>query len=100
MWSSPRISRARGTSPASSATSRGFTPSPRWRTSSRPRANGGRDMRFGVCAMANVDEIGFFNHAETLAYGSAWVTDSQMLFSDCYAVLALAAWQTTRLRLG
>jgi alkanesulfonate monooxygenase SsuD/methylene tetrahydromethanopterin reductase-like flavin-dependent oxidoreductase (luciferase family) len=57
-------------------------------------------MRFGICVMANVDEIGFFSHAETLGYDSVWVTDSQMLFSDCYAVLALAARQTTRLRLG
>ena len=57
-------------------------------------------MRFGVCVMANVDEIGFFSHAETLGFDSVWVTDSQMLYSDCYAVLALAARQTTRLRLG
>jgi alkanesulfonate monooxygenase SsuD/methylene tetrahydromethanopterin reductase-like flavin-dependent oxidoreductase (luciferase family) len=57
-------------------------------------------MRFGICVMANVDEIGFFNHAEQLGYDSVWVTDSQMLFSDCYAVLALAARQTQRLRLG
>src|SRR4029453_10652142 len=57
-------------------------------------------MKFGVCVMANVDEIGFFGHAETLGYDSVWVTDSQMLFSDCYAVLALAARQTSRLRLG
>jgi len=57
-------------------------------------------MRFGICVMANVDEIGLFSHAETLGYDSVWVTDSQMLFSDCYAVLALAARQTTRLRLG
>jgi len=57
-------------------------------------------MRFGICVMANIDEIGFFNHAESLGYDSVWVTDSQMLFSDCYAVLALAARQTTRLRLG
>jgi len=57
-------------------------------------------MKFGVCVMANVDEIGFFSHAETLGYDSVWVTDSQMLYSDCYAVLALAARQTTKLRLG
>src|SRR6267142_2517860 len=57
-------------------------------------------MRFSICVMADVDEIGFFSHAETLGYDSVWVTDSQMLFSDCYAVLALAARQTTRLRLG
>jgi len=25
-------------------------------------------MRFGICVMANVDEIGFFSHAETLGY--------------------------------
>jgi 5,10-methylenetetrahydromethanopterin reductase len=57
-------------------------------------------MRFGICAMANIDEIGFFAHAEQLGYDSVWVADSQMLFSDCYAVLALAAQRTSRLRLG
>ncbi len=57
-------------------------------------------MKFGFCVMANIDEIGFFNHAETLGYDSVWVADSQALFSDCYAVLALAAKQTSRLRLG
>ena len=57
-------------------------------------------MRFSVCAMADVDEIAFYPQVENLGYDSAWVADSQMLFSDCYAVLALAAQRTTRLRLG
>jgi 5,10-methylenetetrahydromethanopterin reductase len=57
-------------------------------------------MKFGFCVMANIEEIGFFPHVETLGYDSVWVADSQMLFSDCYAVLALAARQTSRLRLG
>ena len=57
-------------------------------------------MKFGICVMANIDEIGFFTHAENLGYDSVWVTDSQMLFSDCYAVLALAARATRTLRLG
>jgi len=57
-------------------------------------------MKFGFCVMANVDEIGFFSYAETLGYDSVWVADSQHLFSDCYAVLALAARQTSRLRIG
>jgi 5,10-methylenetetrahydromethanopterin reductase len=57
-------------------------------------------MRFSICVMADVDEIGFFPHAESLGYDAVWVTDSQMIFSDCYAVLALAARQTSRLRLG
>jgi alkanesulfonate monooxygenase SsuD/methylene tetrahydromethanopterin reductase-like flavin-dependent oxidoreductase (luciferase family) len=57
-------------------------------------------MQFGFCVMANIDEIGFYPHLEALGYDSAWVADSQMLFSDCYAVLALAARETKRLRLG
>src|SRR5512139_431150 len=58
------------------------------------------DVRFSICVMADVDEIDFFGHAESLGYDSVWVTDSQMLFSDCYAVLALAAQATRRIRLG
>src|ERR1700752_2834980 len=66
----------------------------RFRTIGRTR------MQFGFCVMANIDEIGFSPPTESLGYQSAWVADSQMLFSDCYAVLALAARQTSRLRLG
>lgn len=57
-------------------------------------------MQFGFCVMANIDEIGFFPHVEALGYDSVWVADSQMLFADCYAVLALAARETKRLRIG
>jgi alkanesulfonate monooxygenase SsuD/methylene tetrahydromethanopterin reductase-like flavin-dependent oxidoreductase (luciferase family) len=57
-------------------------------------------VKFGICIMADIDEIGFFPLAENMGFDSVWVTDSQMLFSDCYAVLALAAQQTKRLRLG
>src|SRR5580765_126069 len=57
-------------------------------------------MQFGICVMAEVDEIELFAHAENLGYDSVWVTDSQMIFSDCYAVLALAAQRTQRIRLG
>jgi 5,10-methylenetetrahydromethanopterin reductase len=57
-------------------------------------------MKFGFCVMADIDEIGFFPHVEALGYDSVWVADSQMLFSDCYAVLALAARHTSRLRIG
>ena len=27
-------------------------------------------MRFSICVMADVDEIGFFSHAKTLGYDS------------------------------
>jgi hypothetical protein len=35
-----------------------------------------------------------------MGYDSAWVPDSQMIYSDTYAVLALAAANTSRIRLG
>jgi len=57
-------------------------------------------MKFGFCLMSDASEIGFFSHVEALGYSSVWVADSQMLFSDCYAVLALAAQQTKHLRIG
>ena len=54
-------------------------------------------MDFGICVAAKVDYI---THAENLGYFHAWVADSQMIWSDCYAVLALAAEQTRRIKLG
>ena len=38
--------------------------------------------------------------AEELGYATAWVADSQSLFRDAYTVLALAADQTSTIRLG
>ena len=57
-------------------------------------------MKFGFCVMADIDEIGFFAFIENLGFDSAWVADSQMMYSDVYAVCAMAAQQTTRLRIG
>ena len=57
-------------------------------------------MKFGFCIMSDIDEIGFFSFIEGLGYDSAWVADSQMMYSDVYAVCALAAQQTRRLRIG
>ncbi len=57
-------------------------------------------MKFSICVMASIDDIDVFTEAEALGYEAVWATDSQMLFSDCYAVLALAAKATTRIRLG
>ena len=56
-------------------------------------------MDFGIVT-AKVDEIGFITHAENLGYSHCWVTDSPMIRSNCWAVLALAAQQTRRMRLG
>jgi alkanesulfonate monooxygenase SsuD/methylene tetrahydromethanopterin reductase-like flavin-dependent oxidoreductase (luciferase family) len=56
-------------------------------------------MDFGIVT-AKVDEIGYITHAENLGYTHCWVTDSQMIRSNCWAVLALAAQQTRNMRLG
>lgn len=57
-------------------------------------------MDFGICVASKIDEIGYITHAENLGYSHAWVADSQMIWSDCYAVLALAAQQTRKIKLG
>ena len=51
-------------------------------------------------APASIDEIGYFRHAENLGFSTVWVTDTQMIWSDVFAVMALAATQTRRIRLG
>ena len=49
---------------------------------------------------AKIDEIGYITHAENLGYTHAWVTDSPMIRSNCWAVLALAARATRTIKLG
>jgi 5,10-methylenetetrahydromethanopterin reductase len=56
-------------------------------------------MDFGIVT-AKVDEIGYITHAENLGFSHCWVTDSLMIRSNCWAVLALAAQQTRAMRLG
>jgi 5,10-methylenetetrahydromethanopterin reductase len=56
-------------------------------------------MDFGIVT-AKIDEIGFITRAENLGNSHAWVTDSPMIRSNCWAVLALAAQQTRTMRLG
>ena len=57
-------------------------------------------MDFGVCMAAKIDDLDYVDLMEELGYSHLWVADSQMIWSDCYAVMALAAARTTRLRIG
>jgi len=57
-------------------------------------------MNFGICVATKIDDVGYIRFAENLGYSHAWIADSQMIWSDCYAVLALAAQQTDRIQLG
>jgi len=56
-------------------------------------------MKFGIMT-SKIDEIGYITHAENLGYSHCWVTDSPMLRSNCWAVLALAANATRTMRIG
>ena len=57
-------------------------------------------MDFGVCVASKIDEVGLVSHLENLGYSHAWIADTQMIWSDCYAVLALAAQQTRSINIG
>lgn len=57
-------------------------------------------MKFGVCVASHIKDIDYIVRAEELGFHSAWLADSQMLWSDCYATLALAATQTSRINIG
>ena len=57
-------------------------------------------MDIGVCVASHINDIDYVVCAEELGYSHAWLADSQMLWSDCYATLALAATRTSRIHLG
>ncbi len=57
-------------------------------------------MKFGVTVAPRISDWRLFVDLEAMGYDAAWVADSQMLYSDAYAVLALAAANTSRIRLG
>ena len=57
-------------------------------------------MKFGAMVATRVADWRLLQFAEELGYDHGWVPDSQMIWSDCYAVLALAAANTSRIRLG
>ena len=57
-------------------------------------------MQFGVCVATKIDDWQMIKFAEELGYDMAWIPDSQMIWSDCYATLALAAQNTSRIRIG
>jgi 5,10-methylenetetrahydromethanopterin reductase len=56
-------------------------------------------MRFGITC-SKIDEVGFITHAENLGYDVAWISDSPLIRSNPWAVMALAAERTRRIKLG
>ena len=44
-------------------------------------------MQFGICVATKIDDWQMIKYAEELGYDRAWIPDSQMIWSDCYATL-------------
>jgi len=57
-------------------------------------------MEFGVAFATKIGDHDLVAHAERLGFRQAWFFDSQMIYSDVYAAMALAAHHTTRIRLA
>lgn len=57
-------------------------------------------MDIGICVPSHIGDIDYVVRAEALGYSHAWLADSQMIWSDCYAALALAADRTSTIKLG
>ncbi len=57
-------------------------------------------MDIGVCIASHISDIDYAVRAEELGYSHAWLADSQMIWSDCYATLALVADRTSRIKIG
>lgn len=56
--------------------------------------------RLSVCMASRIDDIDYAVLAEELGYHRMWVADSQMIWSDAFAVMALIAARTTRIGIG
>src|SRR5215813_9989754 len=57
-------------------------------------------MEFGLMVATKIDDWQLIKYAEDLGYDRAWVPDSQMIWSDCYTTLGLAAVNTKRIHIG
>ena len=57
-------------------------------------------MQFAITTETHIEKWDLIRYAEELGYDRAYVADEQMGCSDCYTVLALAAVNTKRIRLG
>ncbi len=57
-------------------------------------------MEFGICVASRPSDLGYVVEAERLGFTHCWMADSQMIWSDVYAMLALAAERTTTMRIG
>lgn len=57
-------------------------------------------MKFSAHIQTRIGDWQIIKHLEDLGYDAAWVPDTQMMWSDCYATMAAAAVNTSKIHLG
>lgn len=57
-------------------------------------------MEFGIALATSTDSWKVVKRAEELGFSHAWFYDTQLLCADVYAVMALAAQATSKIKLG
>jgi alkanesulfonate monooxygenase SsuD/methylene tetrahydromethanopterin reductase-like flavin-dependent oxidoreductase (luciferase family) len=57
-------------------------------------------MDYGICVASRPADIQYVADAERLGFTHAWMADSQMIWSDVYAMMALAAERTSTINIG
>jgi len=57
-------------------------------------------MEFGICLASRPSDVDYVVEAERLGFTHCWAADSQMIWSDVYATLALIADRTSTMRIG
>jgi 5,10-methylenetetrahydromethanopterin reductase len=70
------------------------------RESAAPRERRSNGMEFGIALVSNVDAWKTAKRAEELGFSHCWFFDSQLLCPDIYVSMALAAANTSRIKLG
>lgn len=57
-------------------------------------------MKFSAHIQTRIGDWQVIKDLEDLGYDAAWVPDTQMMWSDCYATMAAAAINTSKIRIG
>ncbi len=57
-------------------------------------------MQFGICVASRPADLDYVVEAERLGFTHLWAADSQMIWSDVYAFMAMAAMRTTTMHIG
>ena len=57
-------------------------------------------MKFSLHVQTRITDWQVVKVLEDLGYDACWIPDTQMMWSDCYATMALAAVNTSKIRIG